>query len=269
MTEHAFSRAAAWADAWRRTGRLVLLLDFDGTLSPIVERADAAEMLPETRVALERLRRAPGVAVAVVSGRGLADVRERAALDGVAYAGNHGMEIEGPGLERIHPEAVAARPALDRAAARVEAVLPQHPGVVLEDKGLSLTVHYRSAGDAAEPAVSRLVAAAVEGEDGLAVTRGKMVMEIRPRVDWHKGRAVAFLLEQMALPDGVPIVYLGDDTTDEDAFAALTESGHALHEGVIVADPPSATTKARSFVRSPHEVAEIFARLADEMEIGG
>lgn len=269
MLPHARTRVPAWADAWRRTGRLVLLLDFDGTLSPLVERAEDAAMLPEVREALAALRRAPGVSAAIVSGRGLADVRARAALEDVAYAGNHGMEIVAPGVDRVHPEAVAARPALDRAAARVRDGMDALPGVVLEDKTLSLTVHYRRAGDAAEPAVARLVEDAVADEDALRVTRGKMVMEIRPRVDWHKGRAVEFLLGEMRLPDGVPVVYLGDDTTDEDAFHALAASRLPLREGVLVADPLPETTAAASWVRNPHEVAELFSLLAKEMGAEG
>jgi trehalose 6-phosphate phosphatase len=103
MLPHALERVAEWADAWSRTGRLVLLLDFDGTLAPIVERPELAAMPEATRDGLSRLMARPGVEVAVVSGRGLADVRERAAIPGIAYAGNHGMEIHGPGVDRIHP----------------------------------------------------------------------------------------------------------------------------------------------------------------------
>ena len=174
----------------------MLLLDFDGTLAPIVDRPELAAMPDRTRRALERLMAIEGVTVAVVSGRGLADVRERAAIPGIAYAGNHGMEIEGAGLHRIHPQAAAARPELEAVAAVIEPALEGIDGAFLEDKGLTLSIHYRLAPDHAEE-VREIVLEAAGGRPGLEVSEGKMVMEVRPRVEWHKGRAVLFLLEQM------------------------------------------------------------------------
>src|ERR671916_312006 len=111
------------------------------------EGPDRAQRPERSRRALERLMAMDGVTVAIVSGRGLADVRERAAIPGIAYAGNHGMEIEGAGLHRIHPEAAAARPELQEVAATIEAALEGIDGAFLEDKGLTLSIHYRLAPD--------------------------------------------------------------------------------------------------------------------------
>jgi trehalose 6-phosphate phosphatase len=259
---HALERVPEWAEGWRRSGRLVLLLDFDGTLAPIVERPERAAIPPATRAALDRLRALPGVEAAVVSGRGLADARARAKLGEIAYAGNHGMEIEGPGVERLHPGAAAARPLLERAAARIEAGLAGIEGAFLEDKGLTLSVHFRLAPEREED-VRRVVEEAAGGEPRLKVTRGKMVLEVRPRVEWDKGRAVLFLLEHLRPPAGAPVLYLGDDATDEDAFRALS-GWRAEGEGVLVAEePPPAGSAARSFVRSPEEVGALFGALAD------
>ncbi|HYH80901.1 MAG TPA: trehalose-phosphatase, partial [Longimicrobium sp.] len=140
---HALERVPGWADAWRRTGRLVLLLDFDGTLAPIVDLPSLAAMPDATRRALERLMALPGVEVAVVSGRGLADVRERAGIPGIAYAGNHGMEIHAGGVDRVHAEAAAARPVLERAARELADAVAPIPGAFVEDKQLTLSVHFR------------------------------------------------------------------------------------------------------------------------------
>ncbi len=257
---HALERAGEWADGWRRTGRLVLLLDFDGTLAPIVDRPEQAEMPARTRRALQRLMAMPGVAVAVVSGRALADVRARAALPGIAYAGNHGMEIEGAGLHRVHPEAAAARGELEGAAARIEANLQPIDGAFLEDKGLTLSIHYRLAPAHAE-AVREIVRSAVAGHDGLTVTEGKMVLEVRPRVAWDKGRAVMYLLDQMRPPPDAPVLYVGDDRTDEDAFRALR--GWDPAEGVLVAATPPAESAATSFLRDPAEVGALFEALGE------
>lgn len=258
--QEALERVPVWREAWARSGRLVLLLDFDGTLAPIVARPELAAIPAATREALERLRARPGVEVAVVSGRGMADVRERAALGDIAYAGNHGMEIEGAGLHRIHPDAAAARPLLARAAERIRAGLAEIPGAFLEDKALTLSIHYRLAPERADE-VRRVVEQGVEGEEALKVTAGKMVLEVRPRVDWDKGKAVLFLLEQIRPPEGAPVLYLGDDTTDEDAFRALSERPGG-GEGVLVAESPPAGSAAASRLRSPEEVGLLFAALA-------
>lgn len=261
MLIHALERVPAWAEAWRGTGGLVLLLDFDGTLAPIVDRPEAAAMPEETRRALERLMAMPGVEVAVVSGRGLADVRERAAIPGIAYAGNHGMEIEGPGVSRVHPEARAARPALEMAVGMLHSAVAAVPGAFLEDKGLTLSVHFRLAPPERRTELTAAVARVTAMVPGVRMTAGKQVLEVRPRVDWHKGRAVLFLLEQMRPPAGAPVLYLGDDRTDEDAFRALAHGG--LGEGVLVSDAPNPETAAASCLREPAEVGALFAALAD------
>jgi trehalose 6-phosphate phosphatase len=258
--QHALERVPAWRDSWTRGGRLVLLLDFDGTLAPLVARPEMAEMPRRTRHALDALMALPGVEVAVVSGRGLVDVRERAAIPGIAYAGNHGMEIEGAGLHRIHPEAAASRPELEEAARRIADATASIDGTFVEDKGLTLSIHYRQAADR-EAEVRDAVHGVADGRPGLKVTEGKMVLEVRPRVEWDKGRAVLFLLDQMRPPEGAPVLYLGDDRTDEDAFRAL-EGWSPSAEGVLIADPLPAESAARSFLRDPVEVGELFEALA-------
>jgi trehalose 6-phosphate phosphatase len=170
------------------------------------------------------------------------------------------MEIHGAGIDRIHPEAAAARPLLERAAARIRTGLAEVPGAFLEDKGLTLSVHFRQAPDRADE-VRRVVDDAVAGEAGLRTTAGKMVLEVRPRVEWDKGRAVLFLLEQMRPPAGAPVLYLGDDATDEDAFRALA-AWRPEGEGVLVADHPAPDSAARAWLRSPEEVGALFAALA-------
>ncbi|HEX2208757.1 MAG TPA: trehalose-phosphatase, partial [Longimicrobium sp.] len=210
---------------------------------------------------LERLMAMEGVTVAVVSGRGLADVRERAAIRDIAYAGNHGMEIEGAGLHRIHPEAAAARPELEAVAAVLEPALEAIDGAFVEDKGLTLSIHYRLAPDHAEE-VREIVLEAAGGRPALAVTEGKMVVEVRPRVEWHKGKAVLFLLHQMRPPGDAPVLYLGDDRTDEDAFRALQGWGPAA-EGILIAEHPSPGSAATAHLRDPAEAGALFEALAD------
>jgi trehalose 6-phosphate phosphatase len=258
----AWDALPGWLQQWREHACLVLLLDFDGTLAPIVERPEAAAMPADTRVALERLLGRADIEAALISGRGMADVRERAALPGIAYAGNHGMEIHGPGVERIHPDAKAARPALERMIDTLSGPLGGIPGAILEDKGLTLSVHDRMVAAERRAEIAGLVRQCVEGEAELRITEGKRVLEVRPRIDWHKGKAVEFLLDEVAPPAGAPVLYLGDDTTDEDAFGALRER-NVNGGGVLVAEAPPPFTLAGWGLRDPAEVGRFLATLAD------
>lgn len=265
MLPHASSRISDWAAGWRETGRLALLLDFDGTLAPIVERPELAAMTGEARAAIARLQAVPGLHLAVVSGRGLADVRGMTNLDGVFYAGNHGMEMSGPGIERVHPGAAAARPELQQVAGELRHALRDTPAAMVEDKQLTLSIHYRLVPEEQERRVQDAVRAAVAARsESLRVTTGKKVLEVRPRIDWDKGRAAGFVLAQLEVPHAAPALYLGDDTTDEDAFRVVESWGPA-GEGVLVGEPQGRNTAASSYVLSPAEVAVLLGALADAL----
>jgi trehalose 6-phosphate phosphatase len=130
--------------AARATAGLMLVgLDFDGTLAPIVPHPDDAALPEATREVLAALARRADTRVALVSGRSLADLRQRVDVADAHYAGNHGMEIDGPGVERLHPGAAAARTVLTEVARDLSGHLADVDGVVVEDKGLTLSMHYR------------------------------------------------------------------------------------------------------------------------------
>ena len=268
---HALDRAPALVALRQAAGRMLVALDFDGTLSPIVARPEDAAMLDEAAPPLGRLVDRPDTVVAIVSGRGLADVRDRVGLDRVYYAGNHGFEIEGPGVDRVHPAAERARPVLEDCIRALQDALVAEPGTEIEDKQWTLSIHYRRAErDGAE---GRVRAAIREHclRNELRVTEGKKVFEVRPAVEWHKGKATEFLLDvvggqveddaRVRVPDAprLPAIFVGDDTTDEDAFAVV----RGLGGGIVVGDPPPPGTRAVAWLRDPDEVAELLGRLAD------
>jgi trehalose 6-phosphate phosphatase len=240
-------------------GLMLAGLDFDGTLAPIVSRPDDAALPRATRPLLLELAGRGDTRVALVSGRSLADLRQRVAIDDVYYAGNHGLEIEGPGVRRVHAEAEAALPGL----ARVARLLAQHlggmHGVIVEDKGLTLSVHYRMVADAREEArVRDSVHELCSGAAGLRLTEGKKVVEVRPDVDWHKGRALGFLRETLlAGHEGAPTLFIGDDRTDEDAFREVGEGGC----GIVVGTPPP-DTAAHASLADVTAVARFLQQLA-------
>lgn len=258
----ALDRIESWQTARRRAGRMLVALDFDGTLAPIVEDPGRAALPPATRAALERLAARPDTDVAIISGRALEDLRARVGLEEIYYGGNHGLEIEGPGVQRVHEGAAASRRRIAACAELLRKRLSSIEGVEIEDKGLTLSVHYRRVARREEAERVRVVArAACEGREGVKVTEGKVVVEVRPDVDWDKGRATRFILAALeaGAGTGVVAIFIGDDRTDEDAFRALRGRG----DGVVVAPAPPPDTAATAWARSTEEVVAVLEALAE------
>lgn len=215
---------------------LALLADFDGTLAGFADSPDSVALPGEIRAALARIGRAPGVALGIVSGRALTDIRLRVGLDGAAYAGNHGLEIAGPGWTWTHPEADRAREMVAHCCRRLQQRLRGIPGAWVEDKGLTATVHHRLTPHRFEEGVR----IAVHEEIGrvpsgtLVVHAGKDVLELRPDIPWNKGTAVEWMLTRWfgsARPLPACVVYAGDDRTDEDVFEALPDPAVTIKVG--------------------------------------
>ena len=233
----------------------VVFLDYDGTLTPIVARPELAilnEAVRRTLIALAE--RCP---VAVVSGRDRSDVQRLVDIDGLIYAGSHGFDIGDPGLQTEH--GAPYLPDLDDAEAELRQSLAHIRGTLLERKTYSLAVHVRGLAPDAALAAEAAVDGTLSRHTRLRKGTGKMVFELLPRLDWHKGQAVLHILEVLRLPaaDVLPI-YIGDDRTDEDAFAALAGRGI----GILVAESPR-PTGAYYTLRDPDEVHRFLRRLVD------
>lgn len=217
--------------------RCVLLLDYDGTLTPIVSHPDAARLSSTMAKVLSALAKHPRYRVAIVSGRALNDLRQRVVGNGLALAGNHGLEIEAPGGCFEHPEVQRVRPHIRALAQALQCDLAEVPGVFIEDKGATLSVHYRAVPEAwvrtvKERLNERIRPVVQSGEVRLGT--GKAVFEVRPRVPWDKGQAVRWMVDRLRQdlpPTGVLAIYLGDDETDEDAFRVLALTGIGIVVG--------------------------------------
>jgi trehalose-phosphatase len=238
---------------------LVLFLDFDGTLAPIVDDPDLASLPRGTRGSLLRLVRHPGIRVAVVSGRSLSDLRERVGIRRIALAGNHGLEIEGPEF-RYRPRLPAGyRRILDRVRVRLSGLPFRFPGTEMEDKGLTLSFHYRRADRGSSSAAVDAFHQAVQPyRNRVQIRTGKRVLEVRPPTLWGKGEAVLWLLSNRAwIPGRLPptAVYVGDDKTDEDAFRAIRETGVTIRVG------RSLRSAARYYLDDTEAVARFLVRL--------
>jgi trehalose 6-phosphate phosphatase len=235
--------------------------DFDGTLSEIVEDPDSARLVDGAADALTSLSAA--CPVAILSGRDLADVRERIGLPGLWYAGSHGFELTGPdGTHHQNPEAAASIPVLAGAAADLADQLGRIPGVVLEHKRFGVAVHYRNAARDRVGEVAAAVRTAGQ-RTALRVTTGREVIELRPNIDWDKGKTLRWVLDYIRDNEGAgPLlpIYLGDDITDEDAFDAVDDDGIAIL--VRHSDDGDRATAARYALNDPGRVREFTERLA-------
>jgi len=221
----------------RKMGKreLMIFLDFDGTLSPIVPRPADAHLPRAEKHLLDLLRRRSEGGVAIVSGRARKDLKRKVALEGIFYVGNHGLEIEGPQLRFQAPGTTGSRKALSELKRKLSRVTADVPGTEMEDKGLSMSLHYRRTKAKNIPALRRAfldAAGPYISSRKIRVTEGKRVFEIRPPVNWHKGSAVRWLLRYRRRSGRAFFpIYIGDDVTDEDAFAAVRRVGLGIRVG--------------------------------------
>jgi trehalose 6-phosphate phosphatase len=255
MPQPLFNHLSDIESLLRASQRILLFLDFDGTLTPIVEIPDQAVLPSKTRSILHRLSQNASCSVVIVSGRALSDIRERIGLAGLTYSGNHGLEICGAGLYFIEPEAVQLSKMLGEISCRVRHRLGHIPGVEIENKVLTTSIHFRRAPRGSLDEIRKIVFREIASSEGIfRVTRGLQVLEIRPRVDWNKGTAVRWIQERTGTV-GTLSFYIGDDVTDEDAFCALPA-------GVTVRVGQAMRTAARYYLEDESWVVHFLAWLA-------
>lgn len=241
-----------------------VFLDYDGTLTPIVDRPDDAVIADAMRGAVRAL--AERCTVCIVSGRDRAVVQELMGVRSLVVAGSHGFDIWAPEAGTIEREEGRKYEDLMRdVETRLRSELDGIAGVLIEPKKVGVAVHDRLVAEAERSRVRATVDAVLgEHPDELKVTPGKRVYEIQPQIDWDKGKAVRYLLGALGLDrDDVVPIYLGDDVTDEYAFGALGDDGVGIFVGE--ADDPEVagrTTAADYGLRSPDEVEQFLDRLA-------
>ena len=251
-----------WPSVSRRLAsapRVLLLFDYDGTLTPIVARPEAASLSDETRQMLSDLAGMNRFVVGVVSGRSLGDLEAMVAVPGLVYAGNHGLEMKGKGMDFVHPEAPAFEASLAESARLLERELSDVPGIMVDNKRLTLTVHFRNAPDSYAAQVDSTVMAVTApyvAAGQLKITRGKKVVEVRPNLDWGKGKAIEKIREYCG--DSPLPMFFGDDQTDEEGFAVVQDSGGLA----VFVGPARESTLALHRLDTPAEVAQVLALLA-------
>jgi trehalose 6-phosphate phosphatase len=239
--------------------RPAVFLDYDGTLTPIVDRPEDAIISDSMRNAVRGLaKRCP---VCVVSGRDRQVVQELMGIDDLIVAGSHGFDIWSPAggaIQREEGEGFGGL--LEGVEARLGEELGAIEGALVEPKKSSVAAHYRLVSEDERPRVGRVVEEILaDHPDELKVTPGKMVYEIQPKIDWDKGKAVLYLLEALDLDgDDVVPMYLGDDITDEHAFEALAGMGIGIFVGRADDPEVAGRTTAAGYVLYTMEEVERF-----------
>lgn len=247
------SSGRAWDRLRERLGRadlsrarVLVGLDLDGTLAPLAPRPEQARIPPATLARLSALGRRSDTAIAVISGRALADLRARVGLPGLFYAGNHGLEISGPGLRWTHPQArTLARGLVGQLRRELEEV----PGALVEDKRLGVAIHFRLVAAQDRQEFSRRLRGVLRGLDGnLRVFQGKKTVDLRPAIDWDKGRALELIRRSLASARGWAAVFVGDDRTDEEAFRTLGPRGLTVRIGPAPDSEAEFVLPSREFI---------------------
>jgi trehalose 6-phosphate phosphatase len=238
---------------------ILLMCDFDGTLVPIQGDPGKCILLPEIRNQLEMIVHAGDSHVAILSGRSLSDIRKRVPIKDIYHAGSHGLEIAGPKIQYVHPEALVAKTIIDKIRRKVEKEIVHIEGILIEKKKFSFTLHYRMANKTDGVFVRKMlykISSENTKKQGIAILIGKKVLELVSNVSWDKGKAALMIIKQLGetcLP-----IYIGDDVTDETAFKALSESGVTIRVGF------SKKTAAQYYIRDQREILRIL-RYINEM----
>lgn len=247
---------------------LMLFLDYDGTLTPIVNNPSQALLSPEVKNDLRRLADTAKCGLVIISGRSLDDIKKRVRIEGLIYVGNHGLEIEGPKIKFRNILTEKTKAAFKEIKDAIDKKLNAIKGILVEDKKHSMSVHYRLVEQKDVPSLKKDLDAILKtfaAEEIVTIRHGKKVIEIRPAVDWDKGKVVLWLLarQRFALKDEeIAAIYIGDDSTDEDAFKVLKDKGLTI----FVGEPRPSS--AQYFVRDTNEVARFLRDLITLREGG-
>ncbi|MCF7804435.1 MAG: trehalose-phosphatase [Candidatus Marinimicrobia bacterium] len=238
--------------------RLFVFLDYDGTLTPIVNNPEDAQLSSEMRHTLSEL--AELTTVAIVSGRDRMDIENLIRLENLIYAGSHGFDISGPdGLQLQYSGGEAALPALEEAEESLKSQLSEISGAQVERKKYAIAVHYRNVAEDDAERVIDIATSEAESHDTLKPSPGKKILELKPAIDWDKGKALLWLQDELASGTGDTVpMYIGDDNTDEDALAVIQDEGI----GILVGSH-GARTYARYGLKNVKEVYD-FLRWLNE-----
>jgi trehalose 6-phosphate phosphatase len=259
---YVFDELDAIINRIKSSQKVLILFDYDGTLTPIVEEPELAVLSDKSRKVVKALAGKRKFIVGIISGRAISDIKSKVNIDNIIYAGNHGLEIEGPGFAFIHPLTDEIKSNLKLINIVLNKTVGSIKGSIVEDKGITLSVHYRQVEDTDKEKEVKNVFDRVIGIarklGKVNTTSGKKVYEVRPPVQWHKGKAIELIMKDYEKTRYKPIIiYMGDDLTDEDAFQSLKAfKGISIYVGE---DNPD--SHADYYLKSSEEVYEFINKL--------
>ena len=232
-----------------RKEKPVFFFDYEGTLTPIVQEPGLARLSSKMKNTLQEL--AKKYKVALVSGREKQDLKSKVSIPGIFYAGNHGFDISGPNISMIYPQAKKYLPLIKNISKSLDKSLSSIPGVIVENKNMSVAIHYRQVSKKDLFKLKNPLNAILnENIKHIHLLKGKKVVEILPNIEWNKGKAVLWIMNALGLSwSDYKVFYLGDDTTDEDAFRILRTRGTSI---LIAKKPKKSAADYR--LSSPKEV---------------
>ena len=214
--------------------KTVLFIDFDGTLAPLADAPHKAFMPARVRDLLRKLSRDRNFKIVIISGRDIKDLREKVGLKNIIYAGSHGLEIKGPGINLNIAKSSASTRVLRGILAGLRKALFGIKGVLIENKGLSVAFHYRLVSGADKKRAVSVFKNLVEPfrrASKIKILPGKKVFEVCLPVNWDKGRAALYIILKLFHGETILPIYVGDDVTDEKAFKALRGAALTIHVG--------------------------------------
>ncbi len=239
---------------------LLVGFDFDGTLAPFALKPHQAKVPREIRKLLERLARQKEIRVAIISGRSLVDVENKVGIPGAIYCGNHGLEIKTKRGLWVHPQTATLLKDIKALSEQLKKDIARFSGTELEDKRFSLSLHYRRARKKADVKnlETLLKKRMVPYRQYLRIVHGKKLFDIRPRLNWDKGHALLHLIDQLGV--SWKACFIGDDTTDEEAFLTLGSKALSIRVG------PAKTSHAQFLIHNRGYVKRFIELLVQRYE---
>ena len=233
-----------------RARYIFLCADFDGTITPIKPRPKQAELCEDVRLLLRKISKHKSFSVGIISGRALKDIKQKVGIEGLIFAGNHGLEITYKKRNFIYPAAKRFVPVISQITRRLKKRLTPFSGAVLEEKHLSLSLHYRLVKREKLAKLKKIFLQIIRpylSSQEVRLTFGKKVWEVRPPIEWNKGKAILWLVQKLR-PKRVLAIYVGDDLTDEDAFRVVNRIG-----GISIVVGRRKASCARYYLKSTKE----------------
>jgi len=224
VMKYLFSCWETIADRIKSTKNVILLFDYDGTLTPIVSRPELANLSPQVKDCLRELASNSSLVLGIISGRSLSDLRAKVCISNILYAGNHGLEIEGPNISYVNPEALQATSLLHSLGKEISLALAEIEGAWIEDKRFTLSLHYRLVDEAQYNRLNDIFNTITKehlASNRIRVTSSKKTYDIRPSGKWDKGKAVEYINKTLYPREKPLILVVGDDKTDYDAFRVV------------------------------------------------